>query len=122
MRNYILTTFIAFITLAASQLLMNIEPVTMVNKLFYWGLISLLFGAGFYIFQTGFLNLFFGGFKRLTTVVVPRSRSLERTDRQLKEDVKLNEWKEAVCTKSKQLFLGIGSGMALFSVFGLLFI
>ncbi|WP_408007858.1 DUF3899 domain-containing protein [Pseudalkalibacillus sp. A8] len=108
--------------LTVGQLVTYADKFFVVDFAFFWGLVSLTVGACFYIMQTGFLDLFFDGFKKLGAVVIPKSRSLEKVDMQLKKDPSLISWKQSVFRKAKMLFLGIGSGMTLFSVTALFFI
>ncbi|TLS38540.1 DUF3899 domain-containing protein [Pseudalkalibacillus caeni] len=122
MRNFLFITLFVSMLLLVGQKVLNTELLTMINNAFFWGLISLTIGACFYILQTGFLNLFFDGFRQITSVIVPKSRSLERTDRKMKEDVSLKKWKQTVFANAKLVFLGIGSGMALFSITGTFFL
>lgn len=116
MRGYIFTAIFVYVSLLVGQMVTNADVPTLINGSFYYGLISLTIGACFYILHTGFLDLFLEGFKKLSTVITPKSRSLERTDEKLKEDASLRLWKQSVFKNAELLFLGIGSGMTLFSL------
>ncbi|WP_257347460.1 DUF3899 domain-containing protein [Pseudalkalibacillus decolorationis] len=122
MVSYILLILFSVVALIAGQMVTDTDTLTMINLSFFWGLISIMVGACCYIFQTGFLDLFLEGFKKIAAVTVPKSRSLERVDKQLKEDAFLRSWKQSIFTKAKILFLGIGSGMTLFSFTIMLFV
>ncbi|MCA1010433.1 DUF3899 domain-containing protein [Halobacillus halophilus] len=78
------------------------------------GLFFLL--ASFYIGQTGFLHIFFGGFKRLSSLIVPRSRAQERADERIAEAYEWRDWKEVWLKRCKLIFLGAGGGSILYSV------
>ncbi len=116
MKKYTLSVIITAVILIVAQLFIHTSMTISSNFCFFWGLISLTLGACCYIWQTGFLDLFFEGFKKFGTMIMPPSRSLERTNKQLKEDEALNIWKRSIFRNAKLFLLGIGTGMTLFSV------
>ncbi|MGP4078924.1 DUF3899 domain-containing protein [Pseudalkalibacillus sp. R45] len=120
--SYILSSMTSIAVLTVGSFFLGADKLLIVNFAFFWGLICMTVGACFYILQTGFLDLFFEGFKKLSAVAVPKSRSLIETDKQLKKDPSLRSWKQSVFLKGKSLFLGIGSGMMLFSFLSLIFV
>ncbi len=120
--SYILSGMTSIAVLTVGTFFLGTDKLMIVDFAFFWGLICMTVGACFYILQTGFLDLFFEGFKKLSTVAVPKSRSLIETDEHLKKDPSLRAWKQSVFLQGKSLFLGIGSGMMSFSFLSLLFI
>ncbi|WP_221566953.1 DUF3899 domain-containing protein [Alkalihalobacillus sp. TS-13] len=122
MISYILSIITSITALTVGTFFLGADKLMIVDFAFFWGLICMTVGACFYVLQTGFLDLFFEGFKKLSAVAVPKSRSFIETDKQLKKDPSLMAWKQSVFLKGKSLFLGIGSGMMLFSFTSLLFI
>ncbi len=122
MRNYSLSLFLVIPFILLFQWGTQVQLLTMVNSTFLLGLSSLLIGTCFYIGQTGFLDLFLEGFRKISNAVVPRSLSLERANQRLKEDVSLQSWKQNLFSYAKTVFLGLGSGMILFSIAGMYFV
>jgi hypothetical protein len=64
----------------------DLSQVDFINRSFLVGIISLLVGSCFIIFQSGFLSLFFQGFRAIGSLVSPKSRAMERTDQLVSED------------------------------------
>ncbi|MCP3740500.1 DUF3899 domain-containing protein [Rossellomorea sp. BNER] len=85
------------------------------NRLFLVGIISLLVGACIYVLNTGFLDLFFEGFKRLGNGVMKNPSSMEEVDRMIQADTKFIEWKMKLKTQFMTYSLGMGTGFILVS-------
>ncbi|MEH7306629.1 DUF3899 domain-containing protein [Neobacillus drentensis] len=79
---FLLTTLVWIVIKKAADL----SLVDLINHSFLAGIISLLAGACFVIFQSGFLSLFFHGFRTLGSFATPRSRAMERVDQLVSED------------------------------------
>ena len=64
----------------------DLSQVDFINHSFLVGIISLSAGACFVIFQSGFLSLFFRGFRTIGTFASHKSRAMERADQLVSED------------------------------------
>jgi len=64
----------------------DLSQVDFINHSFLVGIISLSAGACFVIFRSGFLSLFFKGFRMLGSFAAPKSRAMERADQLVSED------------------------------------
>gem|GEM_PF-5737152 len=120
MKIYIITMLLSFSAWFLIQWGISLEEAEVINESFYWGLILLIIGASFYIGQTGFLQIFFGGFKKLSQLIVPRSRAQVRADERNAEDFEWRDWKEGWLSRCKLIFLAAGGGSILYSIILLL--
>ena len=116
MKIYIITLLLSFSAWFLIHWGMSLEEAEVINESFYWGLILLIIGASFYIGQTGFLQKFFGGFKRLSQLIIPHSRAQERADKRIAEDFEWRDWKEVWLDRCKLIFLAAGGGSILYSI------
>jgi hypothetical protein len=90
-----LVAFLLFILVwIGLKVVSNLSLVDFINQSFLVGMIALLIGACFVIFQSGFLSLFFEGFKRIGSFVTPKSRAMERTNRLIEEDAGFQSFKK----------------------------
>jgi uncharacterized membrane protein YesL len=64
----------------------NLTLVEFINQSFLLGIISLLVGACFIILKSGFLSLFFKGFRVIGSMAAPKSRAMARTNQLIEED------------------------------------
>ena len=85
------------------------------NMLFLMGIFCLLVGASMYVLNTGFLDLFFQGFKTLSGMTIKNSASMKEVDDLINADNVFNEWKNKLSTQLMTYSLGIGTGLLLLS-------
>ncbi|MBM7586128.1 hypothetical protein JOC86_002670 [Bacillus pakistanensis] len=85
------------------------------DKFFLVGITLLLVGAFMYVLNTGFLDLFFEGFKRLGNGVMKKPSLMEEVDYMIQADEKFIEWKMKLKTQFMIYSLGMGTGFLLVS-------
>ncbi|WP_075619653.1 DUF3899 domain-containing protein [Paenisporosarcina indica] len=85
------------------------------NKLFLVGIFSLLVGACMYVLNTGFLNLFFQGFKSLGSMTIKKPASMKEVDDLIEADHIFKEWKNKFSSHLMTYSLGMGTGLLLLS-------
>ncbi|WP_270180174.1 DUF3899 domain-containing protein [Alkalihalobacillus sp. CinArs1] len=94
------------------------DAIQFVNRSFYWGIIALTVGTILVVLKSGFLTLLFEGFSKIHRMIVPRSRSMERVDEQVKRDPSFTDWKERVLVSGILICYGAGTGLTGLSVAG----
>ena len=85
------------------------------NKLFLVGIFSLLVGASMYVLNSGFLDLFFQGFKTLRSMTIKKPSSMKEVDDLIEADPNFKEWKNRLSSYLMTYTLGIGTGLLLLS-------
>lgn len=85
------------------------------NKLFLVGIFSLLVGASMYVLNTGFLDLFFQGFRTLGIITMKKPSSMKEVDDLIEADTVFKEWKNKLSSHLMTYLLGMGTGLLLLS-------
>ncbi|WP_462408650.1 DUF3899 domain-containing protein [Neobacillus sp. Marseille-QA0830] len=116
-----LMVFLLFIMMwIGVKIASGISLVDWINQSFLVGIISLLVWAMMVIFQSGFLSLFFKGFRIIGTMMAPKPRAMERTDRLIEEDHGYQSFKKSLTTKLSLLTFLIGFSSIIVSICGLI--
>ncbi len=107
------------ITLSLSYLLhyldlLHIASTRHVDTLFLISLFVLLTSACIYVTRTNFFGLFMQGWKKVGSILLRKSSSMQEVDEMLRSDVVLNEWKKRL-TVTLMIYT-FGSGTALFAI------
>lgn len=98
----------------------NADALGAVNQSFLIGLLLIMIAASMVIYQTGFLNLLIKGFQDLRQMVIPKTRSLIRTDKQIAKEKEL-KGDSNLFPFIKMLTISLGIGSVIFSI-ALLFV
>ncbi|OCA87711.1 hypothetical protein A8F94_07610 [Bacillus sp. FJAT-27225] len=98
----------------------GLTPLELVNQSFLVGLVSLLAAASFLILRTGFLSMFFGGFKILGSFITPKSNAMQREDERARNNEDLAEFKNSLYVKIVGLCSLVGISSVTFSVLAML--
>ncbi|WP_251550986.1 DUF3899 domain-containing protein [Neobacillus muris] len=98
----------------------GLSLVDWINQSFLVGIISLLVWAIMVIFQSGFLSLFFKGFRIIGSMAAPKPRAMERTDQLVEADHRFQSFKKAMAAKLVVLAFLIGSSSIAVSICGLI--
>jgi hypothetical protein len=101
MKKLVVFGFISLVWIGI-KIVSGFSLVDFINHSFLVGIISILTGACFVIFRSGFLTLFFQGFRTIGAFVVPKSRAMERADQLVAED---KGWQHFKNKMSRQLAL-----------------
>jgi hypothetical protein len=101
MKKLIVVGFISIVWIVI-KIAAALSLVEFINHSFLVGMISLLAGACFVIFRSGFLTLFFQGFRTIGSFVTPKSSAMERADQLVSED---EGWQDFKHKMSRQLAL-----------------
>ncbi|WP_407058278.1 DUF3899 domain-containing protein [Tigheibacillus jepli] len=98
----------------------HIQLVEWINFSFLCGLAASVFAVCIHIWKSGFLHLFIDGFRTLGSFFMPfnRSRALHRANEQIKQDEKLQHFKELFSQKLCLLLTSMASASILISVSG----
>jgi hypothetical protein len=97
----------------------NLSLIDFINYSFLFGIIVLLVGACFIIFQSGFLSLFFEGFRMIGSFAAPKSRAMARADKIIQKDEGWQSSKRKFTSLLAILALLVGFSSITVSLFGL---
>ncbi|TYS52232.1 DUF3899 domain-containing protein [Bacillus infantis] len=92
-----------------------------INLSFIAGIAGLSAAVIIIIFKTGFLSLFFSGFRAIGTGLFPRSNAMERTDSMVSSDYNWQEFKAGATSVMLNAFLVAGLSSMAVSLVGLCF-
>ncbi len=92
-----------------------------INLSFIAGIAGLSAAVIIIIFKTGFLSLFFSGFRAIGTGLFPRSHAMERTDSMVSSDYNWQEFKAGATSVMLNAFLVAGLSSMAVSIVGLCF-
>jgi hypothetical protein len=93
----------------------------LINLSFIAGIAGLSAAVIITIFKTGFLSLFFSGFRTIGTAMFPRSNAMDRTDSMISSDYKWQEFKAGATSVLLYAFLVAGLSSMAVSLVGLYF-
>jgi hypothetical protein len=99
---------------------MDMSLIEWINASFMIGLIFLLASVFAFVLRTGFLTLFLKGFQTIGSMVLPQPRAMERTDKMLEQDERLQEFKINFSTYIFQITLLVGVSSISISIIGLI--
>ncbi|MFF2449902.1 DUF3899 domain-containing protein [Neobacillus sp. NPDC058068] len=91
------------------------DTLIAVNQSFLIGLLFIMIAASVVIYQTGFLNLLIKGFQDLRHMIMPKTRSLIRADKQIEKEKEL-KGDSAFTPFLKMLVISIGIGSIIYSI------
>ncbi|WP_042460302.1 DUF3899 domain-containing protein [Neobacillus dielmonensis] len=114
-------TFLLFIFIwIGVKAVSGLSLVEWINQSFLVGIISLLVWAMMVIFRSGFLSLFFKGFRIIGSTIAPKPRAMEQTDRLIEADQNYQSFKKTVIANLAILMFLAGFSSITVSVFGLI--
>jgi hypothetical protein len=114
--------FILILGLWAMALLQGrMSLLVWIDRSFMVGICSLVAAATFAIIKSGFLTLFFKGFRIIGNILIPQSNAAERTNEMIDNDEKWQGFKEKVSGLLTKTTLLIGASALTASLIGLLF-
>ncbi|MEN8700470.1 DUF3899 domain-containing protein [Bacillus infantis] len=117
-----ITGFLLITCIWLSIRVMGILPLLdWINLSFIAGIAGLSAAVIITIFKTGFLSLFFRGFRTIGTSMFPRSNAMERTDSMVSSDYKWQEFKAGATSVLLSSFLIAGLSSMAVSLIGLCF-
>ncbi|MGD6844070.1 DUF3899 domain-containing protein [Bacillus infantis] len=117
-----ITGFLLITCIWLSIRVMGILPLLdWINLSFIAGIAGLSAAVIITIFKTGFLSLFFSGFRTIGTSLFPRSNAMERTDSMVSSDYKWQEFKAGATSVLLSSFLIAGISSMAVSLIGLCF-
>ena len=101
------------------KIISSLTLVAFINQSFLVGIISLLVGACFVIFKSGFLTLFFKGFRVMGSMAAPKSRAMARVDQVIEEDEGWQSFNRRFTGRLANIALLIGFSSLTVSLLGL---
>lgn len=118
MKNII--TFMLTVTVwIVIKIASDLSLVDFINNSFLVGIISLLAGACIVIFRSGFLSIFFQGFRVMNSFIAPRSNAMERAEQLVAEDERWQNFKIKYSSQVAVSALWIGFSSITVSLIGL---
>ncbi|NHM31716.1 DUF3899 domain-containing protein [Neobacillus terrae] len=92
-----------------------------INQSFLVGIAALMAGACMVIFKSGFLTLFFQGFRTIGSFITPKSNAMERAEALLNEDELIIDFKKSFASKAAFFAFLLGASSITVSIIGLIF-
>ncbi|MGE8203833.1 DUF3899 domain-containing protein [Heyndrickxia sp. NPDC080065] len=107
MKRHVMLAFIFVCILIGWKVWVGLSILDWINMTFLLGIVALALTVTMNIWKTGFLSLFVEGFKVLGNWIVPKTRSAVRTDYLIKNDDRLNQWKENIAAWTSFTFTNL---------------